>query len=59
MKQGGELKGGGTMPETLNLEIVTPEGAVNSERVARCGGQIYSHHVSLMKQMMPGENDCA
>ena len=43
------------MPETLNLEIVTPEGAVNSERVARCGGQINSHHVSLMTQMTPGE----
>ena len=42
------------MPETLNLELVTPEGAVNSEPWPGVADR-YSHHVSLMTQMMPGE----
>ena len=50
------------MPETLKLEIVTPEGTVYSERedmvtlpgvVGQMG--VYPHHVSLMTQMTPGE----
>jgi F-type H+-transporting ATPase subunit epsilon len=50
------------MPETLTLEIVTPEGTVYSERVDMVTlpgvvGQlgVYPHHVSLMTQMTPGE----
>jgi F-type H+-transporting ATPase subunit epsilon len=50
------------MPETLRLEIVTPEGTVYSEEVDMVTlpgveGQmgIYPHHVPLMSQMVPGE----
>jgi F-type H+-transporting ATPase subunit epsilon len=50
------------MPETLTLEIVTPEGTVYSERVDMVTlpgivGQmgVYPHHVPLMTQMTPGE----
>ncbi len=50
------------MPETLKLEIVTPEGPVYSEDVEMVTlpgvvGQmgIYPHHVPLMTQMVPGE----
>jgi F-type H+-transporting ATPase subunit epsilon len=50
------------MPETLKLEIVTPEGTVYSERVDMVTlpgivGQlgVYPHHVPLMTQMTPGE----
>jgi F-type H+-transporting ATPase subunit epsilon len=50
------------MPETLKLEIVTPEGTVYSEHVDMVTlpgvvGQmgVYPHHVSLMTQMTPGE----
>ena len=50
------------MPETMKLEIVTPEGTVYSEQVEMVTlpgvvGQIgvYAHHVPLMTQMTPGE----
>jgi F-type H+-transporting ATPase subunit epsilon len=50
------------MPETLKLEIVTPEGTVYSEAVDMVTlpgvvGQmgVYPQHVSLMTQMTPGE----
>src|SRR5215471_4913685 len=50
------------MPETLKLEIVTPEGPVYSEDVEMVtlpgvAGEmgIYPHHVPLMTQMVPGE----
>ena len=50
------------MPETLKLEIVTPEGPVYSEDVEMVTlpgvvGEmgIYPHHVPLMTQMVPGE----
>ena len=50
------------MPETLKLEIVTPEGTVYSEDVELVTlpavmGQmgIYPHHVRLITQMTPGE----
>jgi F-type H+-transporting ATPase subunit epsilon len=50
------------MPETLKLEIVTPDGTVYSEDVDMVTlpgveGQmgIYPRHVPLMSQMVPGE----
>jgi F-type H+-transporting ATPase subunit epsilon len=50
------------MPETLKLEIVTPEGTVYSEDVELVTlpgvvGEmgIYPHHVPLMTQLVPGE----
>lgn len=50
------------MPNTLKLEIVTPEGTVYSEDVELVGlrsvdGQIgiMPHHIRLMTQMLPGE----
>jgi F-type H+-transporting ATPase subunit epsilon len=50
------------MPNTLKLEIVTPEGVVYSEDVELVTlpgveGQmgIYAQHVPLMTQMVPGE----
>jgi len=50
------------MPETLKLEIVTPEATVYSDDVELVTlpavvGQIgvYPHHVPLITQMVPGE----
>jgi F-type H+-transporting ATPase subunit epsilon len=50
------------MPDTLRLEIVTPEGTVYSEHVEMVTlpgvvGQmgVYPQHVRLMTQMTPGE----
>jgi F-type H+-transporting ATPase subunit epsilon len=50
------------MPETLRLEIITPEATVYSDDVelvtlpAIAGEMgIYPHHVPLMTQMVPGE----
>ena len=50
------------MPDTLKLEIVTPDGTVYSEDVEMVTlpgveGQmgVYPRHVPLMTQMMPGE----
>ena len=50
------------MPNTLKLQIVTPEGIVYSEDVEMVGlrsvdGQIgiLPHHIRLMTQMLPGE----
>jgi F-type H+-transporting ATPase subunit epsilon len=50
------------MAKTLNLQIVTPEGAVYSEDVEMVGltgpdGQIgvLPNHIRLMTQMLPGE----
>jgi F-type H+-transporting ATPase subunit epsilon len=50
------------MAKTINLQIVTPEGAVYSEDVELVGltgldGQIgiLPHHIRLMTQMLPGE----
>ena len=50
------------MPNTLKLEIVTPDGIIYSEDVEMVTlpgveGQmgIYPQHVPLMTQMMPGE----
>jgi F-type H+-transporting ATPase subunit epsilon len=50
------------MPDTLKLEIVTPEGTVYSEDVEMVTlpgvvGQmgVYPQHVCLMTQMVPGE----
>jgi F-type H+-transporting ATPase subunit epsilon len=50
------------MPDTLRLEIVTPEGVVYSDDVEMVtlpavAGQmgVYPRHVSLMTQMTPGE----
>jgi F-type H+-transporting ATPase subunit epsilon len=53
---------GVSMPETMKLEIVTPEGIVYSEIVEMVTlpavvGQmgVYPHHTPLMTQMAPGE----
>ena len=50
------------MPETMKLEIVTPEGTVYSEDVEMVTlpgvvGEmgVYPQHVPLMTQMVPGE----
>src|SRR5215471_11093600 len=50
------------MPETMRLEIVTPEETVYSDNVEMVtmpgvAGQfgVYPHHVRLMTQMVPGE----
>jgi F-type H+-transporting ATPase subunit epsilon len=50
------------MPETLRLEVVTPDGPAYSEDVEMVtltgvAGEmgILPHHVHLMTQMMPGE----
>jgi F-type H+-transporting ATPase subunit epsilon len=50
------------MPDTMRLEIITPEGVVYSEDVemvtlpAMVGQMgVYPHHVPLMTQMTPGE----
>jgi F-type H+-transporting ATPase subunit epsilon len=50
------------MPDTIRLEIVTPEGVVYSDDVEMVTlpavvGQmgVYPHHVPLMTQMTPGE----
>src|SRR5512135_812958 len=53
---------GGTMANTLKLEIVTPEATVYSDQVELVTlpgveGQlgVYPQHVPLMTQMVPGE----
>ena len=50
------------MPDTVKLEIITPEGTVYSEDVELVTlpgvvGQmgVYPHHVPLITQMTPGE----
>jgi F-type H+-transporting ATPase subunit epsilon len=50
------------MPNTLKLQIVTPEGVVYSDDVEMVGLRstegrlgILPHHVRLMTQMVPGE----
>ena len=50
------------MPNTLKLQIVTPEGIVYSEDVEMVGLRsvdgrigILPHHIRLMTQMLPGE----